>query len=233
MIDTLSTSPQVFCDNELFNPTRIVRLKSEHDTTDLAAIQHRDRDPVAFYHNFYGSEFSKRAYALGFNFMLGHHVEVLKTILEDQNLRVIYLERENKLAQASSWFRALDDQVWATSNPGQINTKHKLQFRLDSYLLYIREAQTLDFLFKRAVSDRDNVLHVTYAEFSDITTLLGRIASFLEVRNEFTVSNIRKQNQNRIGDRFVNSREVREYLTAINHAHWLGEELLPPASKEE
>ena len=225
LIDTLSSNEQVFCDNELFNLSRIARLDANDDNSDPAAVQYRDRDPVAFYHQFYESTFAKNVYALGFNFMLGHHAEVLKTIVEDQDLKIIYLERENKLAQASSWFRALHDRIWATREWGQIDFEHKTNFNRYAYNEYIRAAQTLDYLFKLAVSERGNLLHVTYTEFSDIKTLLMRIASFLTVRNEFRFSDIKKQNPNRIGNRFIETKEVRKYLTALKQAHWLEEEL--------
>jgi hypothetical protein len=55
--------------------------------------------------------------------------------------------------------------------------------------------------------------------------LLIRIASFLTIRNEFTVSDLKKQNPNRIGDRFVNEKEARKHLSAVNRAHWLEDEL--------
>jgi len=225
LIDTISSNEQAFCDNELFNLSMIARLDPENDSTGLAAVQYRDRDPVAFYHQFYGSDFAKGIYALGFNFMLGHHVEILKTIVEDQDLKMIYLERENKLAQASSWFRALDDRIWATRESVQIDLEHKVSFNRYAYNEYIQTAQTLDYLFKQAVTDRGNVLHVTYADFSDMKALLMRVASFLTIRNEFTFSDIKKQNPNRVGNRFVNSKDSSEYLTAIDKAHWLEEEL--------
>jgi len=225
LIDTISSNEQAFCDNELYNLSMIARLDSKNDNTDLAAVQYRDRDPVSFYHQFYESDFAKNIYALGFNFMLGHHADVLKTIIEDQDLKIIYLERENKLAQASSWFRALDDRIWATRESVQVDVEHKISFNRYGYNEYIRTAQTLDYLFKLAVSDRGNILHVTYADFSDIKSLLTRIASFLRIRNEFTYSDIKKQNPNRIGNRFVNDQEVKQYLIAVNLAHWLKEEL--------
>ena len=225
LIDTISSNEQAFCVNELYNLTMIARLDSKDDNTDLAAVQYRDREPVSFYHQFYVSDFAKNIHALGFNFMLGHHADVLKTIVEDQDLKIIYLERENKLAQASSWFRALDDRLWATRESVQIDLEHKISFNRYAYNEYIRATQTLDYLFKLAVLDRGNVLHVTYADFSDIKSLLMRIASFLTIRDEFTYSDIKKQNPNRIGNRFVNAQEVKKYLTAVNLAHWLEEEL--------
>jgi hypothetical protein len=225
LIDTLSSNEQVFCDNELYNLSNIARLDPDNDNTDLAAVQYRDRDPVSFYHEFYGSDFAKGVYALGFNFMLGHHADVLKTIVEDKDLKIVYLERENKLAQASSWFRALEDRIWATRESVQIDLEHKTSFNRYAYNEYIRAAQTLDYLFKHALLDRDNVLHVTYADFSDMKALLMRIASFLTVRDEFRFSDIKKQNPNRICNRFVNGKEVKKYLTAVNQAHWLEEEL--------
>jgi len=225
LIDTLSSNEQVFCDNELYNLTMIARLDSNNDNTDLAAVKRRDCDPVSFYHEFYGSDFAKRIYALGFNFMLGHHSHVLKTIVEDQSLKIIYLERENKLAQASSWFRALDDRIWATRESAQIDLEQKNTFNRYAYNEYIRAAQTLDYLFKLAVLNRGNVLHVTYVDFSDMNALLMRIASFLTVRDEFTFSDIKKQNPNRIGNRFVNDKDAKKYLTAVNQAHWLEDEL--------
>jgi hypothetical protein len=225
LINTLSSNKQVFCDNELYNLSMIARLDPNNDESEMAAVQYRDRDPVSFYHEFYESIFAKGIYALGFNFMLGHHAEVLKTIVEDQALKIIYLERENKLAQATSWFRALEDRIWATRESVQIDLGHKTSFDQYAYNEYFRAAQTLDYLFKQTVLNRDNVLHVTYADFSDMDELLIRIASFLTIRNEFTVSDLKKQNPNRIGDRFVNEKEARKHLSAVNRAHWLDDEL--------
>jgi hypothetical protein len=129
------------------------------------------------------------------------------------------------LIQATSWFRALEDRIWATRESVQIDLGHKTSFDQYAYNEYFRAAQTLDYLFKQTVLNRDNVLHVTYADFSDMDELLIRIASFLTIRNEFTVSDLKKQNPNRIGDRFVNEKEARKHLSAVNRAHWLEDEL--------
>jgi len=40
-----------------------------------------------------------------------------------------------------------------------------------------------------------------------------------------SVSDIRKQNPNRIGNRFVNDKDAKKYLTVANQAHWLEDEL--------
>lgn len=213
-IRSLSTHPEVFCDNELFNPLKIVRLEACNDSPDIAF---REKYPLKFFNNYYTSEFSKKFKAIGFNFMLGQHVPILEEIIKNEDIKIIYLERENRLAQAASWFKALETEEWASFTATEVS---KQEFRFGLYTEQIRKCETLDFLFKRAIENRKNTLHIFYTEVLHIENLFPKVADFLGVANIFKPDILKKQGNPDILERFVNKQEVEKFLELIGKNSW-------------
>lgn len=214
-IRSLSTHPEVFCDNELFNPLKIVRLEACNDSPDIAF---REKCPLKFFNDYYTSEFSKKFKAIGFNFMMGQHVSILDEIINNEDIKIIYLERENRLAQAVSWFTALATKEWATFEEGKKSGKQIFYF--GRYIQQIRKCETFDMLFKRAIENRKNTLHIFYTEVLHIETLFPKVADFLGVTNAFKPDRLKKQGNPDILERFSNKQEVEEFLALIGKDSW-------------
>ena len=222
-LSTISTNKELFCDNELFNLSSIVRLNGEHSNSEIKAVRWRDKNPHVLFDNFYNSNFAKQHKTIGFNFMLGHHPEVLEKIINDPEIKIIYLKRTNRLAQATSWFKALDTKEWATNKSNSLSEKqHFNEFR---YLEFMRKSETLDYLFEAAIKDRNNVLKIEYSNFANFKEVLNKVSKFLNVSNSFSISNLKKQGDNHIIKRFSNPKLVEDVISNINKLNWLDKEI--------
>ena len=220
LMSNLVTSKHVFCDNELFNPLKICRHEAKNDNFNIIF---RENNPLDFFDKYFTSDFSKQFDAIGFKFMLGHHVEILMKLLDDINIKIIFLKRTNKLALASSWFKALETQTWASFK----ETQHieKLNFHYGKYIQKIRESETLDFLLERNLAGRDNLLRLNYTDLFNLSYVFDKISCFLEIKNDFRVSNIlKKQGSLDILSRFKERDKVLEFLHSIKHNDWRTEE---------
>jgi len=224
LVETLNSNPQLTCENELFNPRQIVKIDSSQTDDSPPALRKRNNRPIQFLQNFYASADNTKVSAIGFNFMLGHNFKVLNYLLNQEEIKIIFLERENKLGQASSWFKALDDRIWATKNSKDIQAE-KISFKRFQYIGQINLSKTLDSLFKRAIKNRPNTLRVTYSDFAHLDSLLASVARFLNVDNQFQPSSLLKQNPNSLIERFANPKQVISTCKTYGLSDWLENEL--------
>lgn len=112
----LNSHRDIECSGELFNPHGIIGI-GEADNS-FESIAKRDAKPHKFFSDFFSKQ--TNAKALGFKFMIGHNADILKSIHKYPNISIIYILRENKLAQISSLLVALKTKSWALTE----NTKN-------------------------------------------------------------------------------------------------------------
>jgi LPS sulfotransferase NodH len=229
LVDLLSSHPEVFCDNELYNPHQICR--HGFNEGDPAGLSYRNADPVRFWKEFYFSEFAKTRRAIGFNFMLGHDHRILDRILGDAWLKIVFVTRENKLAQYASYQLALATQRWSVVDDREAAAQTAfgpLTFDFRSFEQWLQEEMTLEYLFTRlAALLTSDVLTLEYRQLLDPETH-RRLCQHLGVAHAPLRATLRKQNANRILSRFANPDEVGAYLETIGKEAW-GLEELPPA----
>jgi len=214
----------------LFNPNGIVRANSKNTSLTDESLLYRESNPLSFINKFFNSDFSKRFHAIGFNLMLGHCVEVLDQIINDIEIKIIYVYRENKLAQYASLVKSLETQRWATFNEevAEKDKKHKVVFNPRKYLLKVRELETSDYLFRFFVLPKikDRGVTVKYIDIPKLETA-KKLCDFLGVEHTELSSVLKKQGNNIIVDRFENLNDpfVSNFINKVIPGEWLKEEL--------
>lgn len=214
----LNSHKNVLCEGEQFNPYGIIGLGWKK--TDLADLIVRDADPVGFLKQFFAAK-SHKYDAVGCKWMLGHHPEIMAHITDDPELRIIYVYRANKLAQASSLQKAIRTQNWAATKSAGIDTapieagpRHMAQL--------IREMQVQDQTFEVWLKTLSNpILRVEYsAMFTQSFT--AELCNFLDVNFDPKMrSPLIKQGESDILARFSHRDSIKRYFTEVGRGDWL------------
>ena len=223
--DQLNSHDQVFCDNELFNPHQICR--HGFNETAIEGLRYRNAKPQRFWEEFYYSEFAERQKAIGFNFMLGHDHEILARILDDVGLKILFLTRDNKLAQYSSFQIALGSQNWSSVEGarGASEAVSRLRFDFRSFEQWLQGVLTYESLFLRLIDMLGRgCLRLEYRRLLRPETH-QILSEYLGVDPFPLRTVLSKQNRNLIADRFENPDDVFDYLGLIGKMHWGAEEI--------
>lgn len=225
LVDLLNSHDDIFCDNELYNPYQICRYR--YDDPDIEGVKYRNANPLRFWDEFFYSDFAKKHQVIGFNFMLGHNYHILDTILKNRSLNLIYLTRENKLAQYSSYKIAFDTQSWGITDEKELNQKDKHTVRFDLCLFdhWLQETMTYEYMFESILDTRRrDAMIIEYKQLFQ-KEFHKNMCEYLGVKVKPLRFELFKQNENRIIDRFENKNDVREYLELIGQQHWERTEL--------
>ena len=117
LMTLLNSHPEVLCHGELFNPYAVIEADRRDETAERVLA--RDSDPAGFLETIWST--GGRT-AVGFKFMLGHNVAVLRVLMTDPDIRLICVRRDNRAAQAASWIAAVKRRAWATTRPSTRTT---------------------------------------------------------------------------------------------------------------
>lgn len=223
LMTLLNAHRAVHCSGEQFNPYAVVDIAGKDNDFDTVAT--RDADPVGHMQAFFEGTYPAKVRRLGFKFMLGHNISALERILSDRDLTLIYVHRENKLAQVSSWIKASSERKWAQNRVDEhVSKKIKVAPRKISHTWH--EYATTDLLFSRLF---DTLPHRRMAvEYRELFApgFNRRICDFLGVDPDARMkSPLVKQGTNTILDRFENPKVIENYFTRIGRADWLEPEL--------
>lgn len=227
LVDLLNSHEEIFCDNELFNPHMISRYNAPGEGSD--AVRYRNVKPIRFWDEFYNSQFSKGYEAIGFNYMLGHDYEVLDRILKGFDLKIVYVFRENRLAQYASFKKAVKDQEWGVRDTGYNAEKAwkngKIVFSLGDFEEWMQTVNCLSYMFEELSRFYSN--NIFPAEYKKIASgeLNQDICAYLGVEVKALKGGLVKQGTRNILDRFSNPDEVKEYMGVIGKKHWCGIEV--------
>ncbi|WP_413865290.1 sulfotransferase [Albidovulum sp.] len=223
LMTTLTSHSRIICGGEQFNPWAIIDAHSA--IRDPERVKERDYRAVEFGREIFRRYEKSKFLAAGFKFMIGHSLDVLKDIASQDDLRFIYVQRDNKLAQASSWIRAERTQKWA-----QLEKSPDDDARMPVNLLRLsqlwQEFSTYDFLFSRFLDGLSQPkMCIEYREMFS-PDFNRHLTDFLGVPYEAGMrSPLVKQNMNRVIDRFRNPEPIETYFRKMGREHWLGEEI--------
>jgi LPS sulfotransferase NodH len=224
LMTLLNSHSQVYCAGEQFNPYAIVGTGSEKDKEKPALVT-RDRYPRRFLNAFFERCEAEGHARVGFKFMIGHNTRILKSIPSLQDISLIYVHRANKLAQVSSWLKAVDSRKWAQTHADE-HLEKKLRIGPFKISEKWHEYEAMDFLFS-AWFDRlpHHKIKVEYRDMF-VDDFNDRICEFLGISPEKGMrSPLVKQGQNDILERFNNPEPIRNYFSKLGYDAWLEPEI--------
>jgi LPS sulfotransferase NodH len=223
LMTLLNAHRDILCSGEQFNPYAIVGVNS-HDRA-AAHLLMRDRSPLVFMERFFETAAQGGAARVGFKYMLGHNVRILKRLSDHADIDLIHVWRENRLAQAASLIKALRSKRWAqTRADGHVRARIRAGPR--DICQHWHEAATLDTLFAHWLESLPNRrLTLEYREMF-APGFADRITGFLGVETDPAMkSPLVKQNPNAVLDRFESPEPIRRYFSEIGRGQWLEPEL--------
>lgn len=223
LMTLLNSHRDIHCSGELYNPHAIIGISESDD--GFAAVSRRDRTPLIFMEEFFAAHCGTGISHLGFKFMIGHDLRVLRALAEDPEIALIYVHRNNRLAQASSWLKALETRRWAQAQADE-HVARQINVSPRKICQHWREFETSDFLFSHWFEQVKNPKLTL--EYRDLFApdFNQKIVSFLgaEVDPDMK-SPLVKQGSNTILDRFENPVLIERYFKAIGYDFWLKAEL--------
>lgn len=222
LMSLLNSHKDILCAGEQFNPYAIIDVDSANRTKDDLVV--RDKDPVKFLQDFFETR-SGLSQAVGCKWMIGHHLEILNYIPTDPELRIIYVWRENKLAQTASLFKALKTRQWATRHADQIDDS-PIDAGAFQVIQRVRETQIQDATFQTWLAQLPNP--TITCEYRDMFKpgFEESICAFLGTEYDSEMqSPLVKQGSPDILARFEKKQAVSAYFTQIGRADWLGNEI--------
>jgi len=225
LMTLLNAHPHIHCSGEQFNPYAVVGIAGKDK--ERKVVWERDQAPLAFMKRFFEDARNEHPAAewLGFKFMVGHNVRLLRNLAEFPEMRLIYIWRRNKLAQVSSLIKAANSQRWAQSK----SDRHVDQ-KIDAGPLQIshrwHEFSTYDTLMPPFLDALPN--KCLTLEYCDMFTdgFEQRLCDFLDIElHPEMKSPLVKQGANRILDRFEDPERIETYFRNLGFENWLENEL--------
>lgn len=219
----LNAHRDISCTGEQFNPGAVVGVSSQDDRPET--LFGRDGDPEQFVDAIFEAAAKTRAIQGGFKFMLGHNITALQTLLQDPDLKIIHVWRENRLAQIASLIKATRSQRWAQRRKDDY-IDEKIQAQPRQIVKRWHEFATTDFLAAHLLKTApQQILTLEYKDLFQPGTSKA-LCAFLGVDHDPKMASpLVKQGSNRVLERFEKPWPIKNYFTRIGRADWLDEEL--------
>jgi LPS sulfotransferase NodH len=223
LMTLLNSHRGIYCSGEQFNPNAIVGIGSSQRR--YSEVLARDRTPLIFMQQFFERAKARDVARVGFKYMIGHNIRILQKLAEYPDIELIYVWRENRLAQISSLIKAAQSKRWAQTRPdAHIHKKITVDPRRISQRWH--EFATFDHLFSCWL---DTLPHRRITlEYRALFApgFAQRISDFLELPADPKMkSPLVKQNPNAILERFENPGVIQHHFRQIGYEHWLEPEL--------
>lgn len=223
LMTLLNAHRDIACSGEQFNPYAIVGVGERDDRP--AALLARDRTPLIFMEQFFEEAAQGGVARVGFKYMLGHNIRILRQLADHPGIDLIHVWRENRLAQVASLIKAAQSKRWAQTQ-ADAHVRARIKAGPQAICHRWHEYATTDMLFAQWLEGLPNRrITLEYRELF-APGFAGRITGFLGVENDPGMqSPLVKQNPNDVLARFENPAPIRRYFTEIGYGRWLEPEL--------
>jgi LPS sulfotransferase NodH len=223
LMTLLNAHPAIHCSGEQFNPYGIVGVRDRDD--DPRHLLDRDRSPLIHMERFFAQAAGPGILRVGFKYMLGQNVRILKRLADHPEIDLIHVWRENRLAQVSSLIKAETSLRWAQTRP-DAHIHERIDVGPRRICQRWHEIASMDALFAHWLESLPNRrLRIEYRELF-APGFAERITGFLGVGPDPQMkSPLVKQNPNDILARFRHPEPIARYFREIGFGHWLEPEI--------
>ncbi len=223
LMTLLNAHRDILCAGEQFNPYAIIG--AEDNSEEFSEIAQRDADPRAHSDAFFDAHAGSGNKYVGYKLMIGHNIRMLRYLPDLTDYKLIYVHRENKLAQMASWIKANRSKRWAQSQ-----VDDHIEEKITAGPLQIsqkwHEFATLDFLFTQWFRTLpQEKMKLEYRQmFED--GFEERLCDFLGVEYDPEMkSPLVKQGANSILERFEKPGPIQAYFRKLGRGKWLNKEI--------
>ncbi|SDE59498.1 sulfotransferase family protein [Ruegeria marina] len=223
LMTLLNSHPRITCAGEQFNPYAIIGAREEDRTRP--ALLARDRAPRYFARQFFKEHAGGPHAAVGYKYMIGHNIRILSELPDQEDLKLIYVHRQNKLAQVASLIKADKSKRWAQVE-ADTHVSERIKAGTFQISQYWHEFETYDYLFSQWFEQLPHHrMAVEYREMFE-PDFNARLCGFLGLDEDADMASpLVKQGSDTILDRFEDPEPIRAYFTALGRKGWLGREI--------
>jgi LPS sulfotransferase NodH len=228
LVSLLNSHPEFLFHGEVFNKHKVHTFRPSHimsQLLDIDATELRNRDPVRFLETIYALS-PTHLTTIGFKMFLTHHAGVLNRMMQQDDMRIVFHERRNRLASYSSMMIAAATGVYwmkGEDADGAAKEKIRISFDSDDFDRYVGMLDDWYAAAEERLIARGNFLRTEYAELQSPETLHA-LAEFLGAQTRFEMKPaIVKQNHSNPLDRFDNPEAAVAHMERIGRTEWLGE----------
>jgi LPS sulfotransferase NodH/glycosyltransferase involved in cell wall biosynthesis len=217
----LNRTPGILSHFELFHEDMIQYARDTVD--DPQALAERNADPAGFLDRVRAEAGAAGIQVIAFKHFAHLDQSVTRCIVEDPDIALIHLSRENLLAQYSSEQIARASGEWAR-HTDRSGDQRRVRFDAAEFEHFLRYQQRIEMERMNIFAAAGRTpLFVEYARLSDAPTR-ARIGEHVGVViPDSARPDIRKQNSTDILSRFDNPRAVEDFLAAWHLTHWVRE----------
>lgn len=222
LMTLLDAHADVACAGEQYNPYEVIGWAHD-DSHD--AVMRRDKEPLGHLHRFYEEVEATGVAWGGFKFMIGHNLKVLQALAMAPDITIIYIWRENRLAQVASLIKAGRTKSWAQTSVDE-NVTRKIPATPRQIAHRWHEYATSDHLISLWLANLPNP-KVTY-EYRELfkPDFEQRLCDFLDLPHDPKMkSPLVKQGINTVAERFEDPGPIRYYFHQLGLGRWLEDEL--------
>lgn len=228
----LDDHPQIACWGELMRPTprwmRKQGYRGALKVLDRLDARYRDDSvrfayPYDFVESVYGLPPASGAEAVGFKLHIDQHREFLERLIDDPAYKLVILQRENVLAQYSSWLIA-EETGQGNARKGDAIKRARVHFGRRQFRGYVNRMQR-HFEWTRSAIEKTgkSPFELRYTQLNDPARLAELIAFLGGDSSIVPEPSTAKRNPSDILDRFDNPGEVERELKRMGCPHWVTE----------
>ncbi|MBJ3777883.1 hypothetical protein [Acuticoccus mangrovi] len=229
LLSLLNSHPDFYFHGEVYKPGFVATFRTSgkfRRIYGVEPIELRENDPIKFLDAIYSTSPRKQK-AVGFKLFFYHNKDVLDYIINDKDIKIVLLERENRLASFSSLLIGQRTSTWQqqvdkdenSASPGTV----KVDFKVEDLIEYKRKTDRTYERFRNRITDPSRLFEARYHELLD-SEFQQRLVSFLGGEPNVPLeAGVVKQNPAKLVDRFTNAQDVMSYLESAGLSHWAEE----------
>ncbi len=207
VVSLLNSHRDICCFAEIFHSAKIYASASDFAIApeDILKYSLKDRNarPREFLDKIVRTAIASGSIKYyGFKIFLNHSKSALDMIVESDDIAVIFLDRKNKLEQFASLKVALDEKVWLSRSDVRAKAKVRFSFMEFIRFAYRSEKKYLRYSGKLRQAGKE-FLRVNYEDIES-GRAVDSILCFIGAPKLLVNSNLKKQNNYRSADRFLN-----------------------------
>jgi len=228
LVSLLNSHPRIQCYSEVFHKNHAIFYELDNfrkSSNELLTL--REKDPIDFLNQFIYRGHSKKMRAVGFKAvyvqMIDERFKQIPQYLKSlNNLKIIYLRRENSLKAFISLLMAKRTLVWRITKPSmQFDEPIRLNFKecLKAFKARQRHSDLL-----RAFFDPHETLELTYEDLTrDVAFETAQIQAFLGIKPIELSSPLLKQNIRSLQESILNYHELKDQFKDMPWAKYFDE----------
>lgn len=228
LLSLLNSHPDLYFHGEVFKPAFVATFRAAPVLKTLIGVdptELRDRDPVRFIDTVFALS-PTHPRAVGFKLFLNHNSAVLDAVAARDDMHIMLLDRQNRLASFSSLLIGEMTDVWWVKSgkaaaPDTAGASQRVIFDAERFEAYRLQLDADFAAFRDRVTPSARLIEIDYSDLLH-EQAQRRILRFLGAnQDQPLMADLVKQNPAVLVERFENPEVVRAHLEAIDRPEWI------------